>query len=122
MKKWMAIFTAVFIAMTLTGMEKSKLKDGTYESSAQGMNGPIFVETTFKDGKIAEVKVVEHSETPNIGDTAFSTLIPQIVGENSVTPDTVAGATVSSKGLLEAVKKAIKEAGGNVKHFQKKKK
>ena len=122
MKKWTVVLAVVFIAAALTGLEKSKIKDGTYEGSGQGRNAVIFVETTFKDGKIIAVKVVEDSETPSFSQKAFSTLIPKIVKENRVDLDTVAGATLSSKGLLAAVKSSITEAGGDVKNFQKKKK
>ena len=65
---------------------------------------------TIKDGIITAVKQ-ENSDTPMFFEKAWSVLEEQIVGTNYVDDiDTVSGATYSSNGILNAVKKALKSA------------
>ena len=52
----------------------------------------------------------ENTDTPMFFEKAWSALKEQIVGSDSVDDiDTVSGATYSSKGILEAVKKALRK-------------
>ena len=57
---------AVFTACGASG----KLKDGTYTESSVGHNGTVTLETVIKDGKIADIKTVESSETKGLGQAA----------------------------------------------------
>jgi uncharacterized protein with FMN-binding domain len=88
--------------------EKVVLKDGTFEGTARGHNAPLKVKVTIKDGKIKEIIVLEHKETPGISDAAFKQVIPAMIEKQSVEVDAVAGASVTSKALMEAVKNALK--------------
>ena len=40
------------------------LKDGEYEGTATGYGGPLTVRITIKGGKLTDIKVVSHTETP----------------------------------------------------------
>ncbi|HHV78551.1 MAG TPA: RnfABCDGE type electron transport complex subunit G [Firmicutes bacterium] len=82
-------------------------KDGTYEGEGQGMNGSIKVSVTVKGGKITEVKILEHKETPIISDPALSRIPEAIIAKQSTSVDAVTGATFTSKGIMEAVKNAL---------------
>ena len=87
-----------------------KYLDGTYKASAKGYSGDVKVTVTIKDGIITAVKQ-EISDTPMFFEKAWSVLEEQIVGTNYVDDiDTVSGATYSSNGILNAVKKALKSA------------
>ena len=87
-----------------------KYLDGTYKASAKGYSGDVKVTVTIKDGIITAVKQ-ENSDTPMFFEKAWSVLEEQIVGTNYVDDiDTVSGATYSSNGILNAVKKALKSA------------
>lgn len=87
-----------------------KYLDGTYKGSARGYSGDVKVTVTIKDGVIKSVKQ-ENTDTPQFFEKAWSALKEQIVGVDSVDDvDTVSGATYSSRGILDAVKKALKEA------------
>ena len=46
----------------------SKLKDGVYYGSAKGYGGDIKVKVTVSNGKISDIKVENHSETPEYYD------------------------------------------------------
>ena len=93
------------------------LIDGTYTASAQGKNGPVTVSVSFSDSKITSVEVGEHSETQGLYEPVFSQLPEEIVANQTVNVDVIAGSTYSSNALLEAVKDCITQAGGEVSAF-----
>ena len=82
--------------------------DGTYEGIGEGLFGPIKVSVTVQGGKIIEVKVIEHSESEGIADPAISGIPKAIVEKQQLDVDVVSGATFTSKGIIEAVKNALK--------------
>ena len=109
----------VVIVVALTGCignktEETTYKSGTYTTEAQGYGGIIKVETTFTDEKIQKIKIVENSETDGIGSTAIEKLSSEIVEFQSLGVDAVSGATITSTAIIEAVSKAVEQAGGNV--------
>ncbi len=59
------------------------------------------------------MEVTSHSETDGIGTKAVEALPAEIVSKNSVDVDTVAGATISSKAIISAVKDAMKDFLGS---------
>jgi fumarate reductase flavoprotein subunit len=93
------------------------VKDGSYETKAEGKNGDVTVSTTIKGGRIAAVKVIAHNETPGISDPALAQVPAAIVKANKITVDTVSGATYTSKAIIGAVKAAIILAGGSDSDF-----
>src|SRR5690554_4265627 len=95
-------------------------KAGTYVVEADGIGGPVKVEVTFSDGEIEDIEILSHSETAGLGDTALDTMKERILSGQSLTVDTVSGATVSSEAILVAVEKAVKEAGGDVEALKNK--
>lgn len=93
-------------------IDLSKIADGTYEGTGDGLMGPIKVSVTVKGGKITEVKVVENKETPGVADKALQDVPKAIVEQQKLDVDTVSGATFASKGIIEAVKNALSGAQG----------
>ncbi len=57
-----------------------------------------------ENGDIANIEVKEQSETEGAGTPAFDKLIPEMVAGNMVAVDAMATATITSEGLIEAVK------------------
>ncbi len=86
--------------------------DGTYEGVGQGYGGDIKVELTVSGGKIAKIELLDHSETPGLGDAAALKIIDAVIEAQSADVDTVSGATSSSNGTIEAIKVAIAQASG----------
>lgn len=82
----------------------------TFTTTGKGFGGDIQVTTTITDGKITAVKIGSHSETAGISDPAISKLPASFVGKTSADVDTVAGCTMTSKGIIEAVGKALSQA------------
>lgn len=94
-------------AMDTGNIDVSKLADGTYEGTGEGLFGAIKVSVTVQGGKITEVKVLEHGETDGIADAAISGVSNAIVETQDPNVDAVSGATFTSKGIIEAVKNAL---------------
>ena len=90
----------------------SKLKDGVYYGSAKGYGGEIKVKVTVSNGKISDIKVENHSETPEYYDRC-SGIIPNIISSQSTDVDGVSGATFTSNGIKSAVANALKNAGAS---------
>ena len=87
--------------------EPSEYEDGTYYGTADGFGGEIGVEVTIKKGKIAKISVKSApDETPKYLDKAKG-VIPKIIKAGSPDVDTVSGATYSSTGIINAVRKAL---------------
>jgi urocanate reductase len=87
---------------------------GTYTGKGAGINGEIQVEVTVTESEITDIKVVSHNETPGVSDLALSDIPANIVKHQSLGVDAIAGATESSKGILEAVANALEQAGGDI--------
>ena len=75
--------------------------------SENAMGGRLAVRVTMDGEKIANVEVIEQKETVGIGDKAIETLPGKIVEANSTEVETVSGATITSKAIIEAVNNAL---------------
>ena len=88
--------------------------DGDYTLSVPGNNTveKVEVKVTFADGQLTAVEVLSHGETVPIIQTAIDLMIPRIIEAQSLSVDTITGATVSSNAIKSAIIGAIAEAGG----------
>ena len=85
---------------------------GTYEGTGQGKMGDIRVKVTLSDTAIESIEVLDQTETPDIADPAFASLPAAMVDHQTVYDvDDVAGATVTSHAIKEAVAGALAQAG-----------
>ena len=76
----------------------------------QGMGGTkIAVKVKKNNGVIEEVTILENSETPGVSARALRVMPERIVAANSADVDVVSGGTVTSRGIIEAVKEALAE-------------
>lgn len=79
----------------------------TGEGNGYNAEKPIKVEVTLLDGKISEIKVLEHGETPGLSDPAFENVVAAIIEKQSPNVDVVTNATKTSEGIMEAVAAAL---------------
>ena len=87
------------------------LTDGTYTGHGTGFGGDITVEMVIADGKITSCDVVSgEDETPDYLNAAKE-LLNDVTDTQSADVDTVSGATLSSNGILEAVRDCLAQAG-----------
>ena len=97
-----------------TGDKSSGGVSGTFTGTAVGMGGnsnPVTVTLTLTDSVITDVKAEGPGETEGIGSKAIDALPQEMIDSNSVNVDTVSGATITSKAIIEAATAALKEAG-----------
>lgn len=99
--------------------KEATVGEATGEGTAKGHNGDLKAVVTFDGDKIAKIDLT-HEETEGLGDKAADKLVEEIVANNSVSVDTVTGATVTSTAVIEAVKAAIEKSGRDVKNFEAK--
>lgn len=109
--KTLALAMAVSAVMALPA--SAAMTDGTYTGVGQGKNGEVTVELQVASGKLAQVRVVKHVETPGISDAALTNFPQSIVDAQSLNVDVVSGATLTSEGIRLAVADAIRKAGGD---------
>lgn len=81
--------------------------DGVYECKGKGYRGDIEVRVTVENGNIRSVEVTDHNEDKAYISDVINEMIPVILEKQSTDVDTISGATYSSKGILEAVDRAI---------------
>ena len=111
-----SLVLCLLLALILGGCEKDRpYKDGTYEGRGEGHNQtePIVVSVTVQDGRIADIVVKSHGESPQQVPQVQSALekIPgAMTKKNSTEVDGIAGATETSRGLKAAVEDAMEKA------------
>ncbi|MFN2363866.1 MAG: RnfABCDGE type electron transport complex subunit D, partial [Halarsenatibacteraceae bacterium] len=81
--------------------------DGTYTGYGEGYKDQIEVEVDVVDGQISDIKVLEHSDTPDIAESAFEKLRELVIDRQTTSVDSITGATNSSEGFLKAVEDAL---------------
>lgn len=85
-------------------------EDGTYEGTGTGFGGAIIVNVTIQEGSIKDIQITKaDGEDAAYLDNARK-IINNMLSSQSADVDVASGATYSSKGIIEAVKNALKEA------------
>ncbi|MBT9133821.1 MAG: Electron transport complex subunit RsxG [Firmicutes bacterium] len=84
--------------------------DGEYPGEGRGLLGPIKVSVTVKSGRVENVRVVAHADTPEYANAAFVELTRAVIREQDPEVDAVSGATGSSEGFVQAVIDALEKA------------
>ena len=92
--------------------EHTFLKDGTFMGLANGYGGKLKVKLVVKDHKVAELGLLEHTETPEYM-VITQKLLPIIAEKGSVEGvDTITGATVTADALIHASQDALAQSMG----------
>nr|WP_255493894.1 FMN-binding protein [Cetobacterium sp. 8H] len=92
--------TALVLLSTVTFA--SEVKEGT----GLGYADDIKVAVTMEGDKIVAIEVKENNDTPGIANPAIEQLTKKVLEAQTSKVDTVAGATYTSEGFLEAVNNA----------------
>lgn len=93
-----------------SGKTEGLWKDGTYSGSGKGFGGDIKVNVTIENGSMKDITIAE----ANNEDTAYlenaKKILQTMMQKQTSDVDVATGATYSSKGIIEAVANALKEA------------
>ncbi|PAB58359.1 FMN-binding protein [Anaeromicrobium sediminis] len=84
-----------------------------YIGEANGYNDLIKVKVGIEEGVITKISIVDHDEDWDWYTKAKGPIIDAILEKQSADVDTVSGATFTSTGIIEAVKKALEGAEFN---------
>lgn len=85
--------------------------DGTYTGVADGFGPDLTVAVTIQDNKITEIKIVSHNERNKRYYALPMSRIPEeIIAQQSLDVQAVAGATYTSVGIVNAVYDALSQA------------
>jgi flavocytochrome c len=115
LKLWLA---AGVMALSLVPSTLAMADSAVYEGTAEGRNGEIKVSVTVgEDGAIEDIQV-EAEETPGVGDVAIEQLTSEILENQSIAVDGIAGASISSSGFLAAVEAALTAGGLNAEDYK----
>ena len=103
MKKLLAILLCMAMLCTASFALAEPLT-----GEADGYGGPIQAEVTLDGDKIAALKLTGDKETPSLGGVALEKLTEAILASGTLEGvDVVTGATLSSNGIMAAVKNAL---------------
>lgn len=87
--------------------QNGKYQDGVYTGTGKGFRGDTKVEVTVEHGEITDIKVLSYKDDSEFFNKAQSSIIHEIISEQSLEVDTVSGATFSSNSIIEAVSEAV---------------
>ena len=112
-KRFLAILTAVMLLMTGMALGEAAPAEvsGDFTGTAKGFGGDVTVTVTLTDGAITAVTAEDTGETEGVGSKAIELMPADMSESGSIAVDTVAGATITSNAVLEAVKAALTAAG-----------
>ena len=119
MRKFLTLLIAVCMLAVPFGTafatsEVAAYTPGTYTAEAFGNIGPIAVTVVFDETSIVSVEITDHKETLLISEPAIELLPTAIVEAQSLAIDTVAGATYTSEGIIDAVTACAIQAGADM--------
>ena len=112
MKMFFGCLAAILIAGCLSQASVAEIwySPGIYEGSAQGHRGTIRVRVQISHAGIEDIVITSHMEGTFPGVAAMEELLDQILIEGTTDLDVITGATLSSRGLLDAVDDALSKA------------
>jgi len=84
-------------------------EDGTYTGTGAGYGGKIVVEVDIVNGEIHEIRLTDHREDRAYLEQAMQ-VVDDIIASQSYEVDAVTGATLSSDGIITAVRRALRQA------------
>lgn len=99
----------------------NSMRPGTYVGHGAGFGEAYEVEVEVDRGSIRSIRLlrtVPETDHPSpLLEAATAKLSDEVVAEQSLAVDIVSGASISSRGILEAIADAIQQAGGEPEDF-----
>lgn len=112
---------AALIFITTYSLKTPAYADGEWTGRGEGRNGPIEISLTVKNKKIVDYKILSESET-DFAKPAIKSVLDQLLAQGNIKSyDAVSGATISSKGTVEAIRNALNLSSGKKEKVAKEK-
>ncbi|QXM07436.1 flavocytochrome c [Crassaminicella indica] len=84
--------------------------EGKYIGESMGKRGKVKVAVSIEDGKITNIEILENKES-KMAKNVFKFIAEKVIKNNSLSVDSVTGATKSSKDIKNAIADAVKKSG-----------
>jgi fumarate reductase flavoprotein subunit len=110
-KLCLGLAAAVLLSACQTASKPYSFVPGTYEGQADGFGGPVKLTVEVDAASIRNITIVENNETQGIGSIAIDQLPTRIISAQSLGIDGISGASVTSRAIVEAVKRALEHSG-----------
>ena len=117
MKKQIRLALAVLSSVAMLASSALAEEAVTTTGVGTGIDGDVVVEVTATQDEILSITVTEQNETVGIGSVAVETLPEEIVQNQTIDVDDIAGATITSTAIKDAVKQALDAAGIDAEAF-----
>ena len=99
--------TADSVKKTAENDAGGNFQNGIYTGTGEGYRGKVTVTVKVADGKITELVLDDYADDKSYMERAKNRIFQEMISRQNTDVDTVAGATYSSNGLIEAVNKAL---------------
>ena len=99
--------TADLVKKTAENDAGGNFQNGIYTGTGEGYRGKVTVTVKVADGKITELILDDYADDKSYMERAKNRIFQEMISRQNTDVDTVAGATYSSNGLIEAVNKAL---------------
>ncbi|MCX8128852.1 MAG: 4Fe-4S binding protein [Clostridia bacterium] len=90
--------------------EELTYKDGVFKGVSRGRRKNLTVLVKVKNGRVSEIEILSHKESRGYYEEPFRTIPKKIISSQSLDVDVVSGATLTSNGIINAVKDALSNA------------
>ena len=85
----------------------AEAEDGEYRVEAKGLEDPYELVLTIKDGQLASIELGEGADNMFMSPEQFEELTGNIVDNQTISVDTIAGATIDSQAIVGALMTAF---------------
>lgn len=89
------------------GSQQGNYIDGIYTGVGTGFRGDTEVQVTVENGYITDITVLSYEDDAEFFQEAQSSILSQILSEQSIDVQNVSGATFSSNSIIDAVANAL---------------
>ena len=111
-QNWLALLLAAAMLLSSMGCaaQETLFTPGSYSGQAVGFGGTLQLTVTVTENEIQDITIDQSSETQGVGSIAVEQLPGQIVAAQSLAVDAIAGCTMSSNAIIQAVDNALTAA------------
>ena len=119
MKRIIIVIVALVLVLGAVFAQQARYRNGVFTSvqtraqpaaPADPVGGNVTVATTIRNNRITAVVITASTDTDDYLNIVRGFLIPSIVEANSPDVDVLAGATGTSRAVMEAVRDALNQA------------
>lgn len=112
MKKNFILFIVIILTLLIQSCshKEEMYRAGKYQGVGQGHHGPIRISIITDAYNIKEINIIEEYEMPELARIVYDKIPTQVIKKNSTDVDVVAGASYTSRGLIEAIKDGLDKA------------